>query len=97
MEVDDLLGTWIRNLQILAWIPWRDEDRFLGMKLPPSSEQKAWLKEPEKRRLELVESLPQDIAEKTFDGNIKGAKEDNNCYWAKRLVYEGAGWPGGVG
>lgn len=91
--VDELLGKWIRNLQTFDWIPWRDDDRFLGMELPPSSEQESWLADPEKRRLELVESLPQDIAEKTFDMNINGAKEDNNRYWAKRFVYEEAGWP----
>jgi hypothetical protein len=63
------------------------------MEVPPSSEQEACLKDPEKRRLELLGSLPQDIAEKTFDMNINGAKEDHNCYWAKRLAFEGAGWP----
>lgn len=92
-EVDELLGTWIRNLQTFDWIPWRDEDRFLGIQLPPSSEQEGWLADPEKRRLELVETLPQDTAKTTFDTNIDGAREDNNCYWAKRLIYEEAGWP----
>lgn len=55
MEVDELLGSWVRNLEAFAWIPWRDEDRFLGMELPHSSEQEAWLADPEKRREELLE------------------------------------------
>jgi hypothetical protein len=93
IEVDELLGTWIRDLQTLAWIPWRDDDRFLVMEVPTSSEQEDWLADPEKRRLELLGSLPQDIAEKTFDMNINGAKEVHNCYWAKRVAFEGAGWP----
>lgn len=24
---------------------------------------------------------------------MQGAKESHNRYWAKRMVYEGAGWP----
>lgn len=58
------------------------------MTVPPSSE------EPEKRRLELVESLPLEKAEERFASDIRSAREDHNCYWAKRMVYEGAGWPG---
>ena len=95
-SVDDLLGTWNRNLQAFEWMLWRDEDRFLGMTVPPTSEQEAWLEEPEKRRLELVESLPLHEAEERFASDIRSAREDHNCYWAKRVVYEGAGWPGGL-
>lgn len=96
VEVDELLGTWIRNLQTFDWIPWRDEDRFLGMELPPSSEQKAWLVDPEKRRLELLERLPLYRAEERFASDMRSAREDRNCYWAKRVVYEEAGWPGAL-
>lgn len=66
------------------------------MEIPPSNEQEAWLKDPEKRRRELLESLPEDIAEEKFAGEMRSAREDHNCYWAKRMVYEGAGWPGGL-
>jgi hypothetical protein len=62
MEVDELLGAWIRNLRTFEWMPWRDEDRFLGMEIPPSSEQEAWLADPEKRRLELLEMLLLEVA-----------------------------------
>lgn len=96
VDVDDLLGGWIRNLQNFDWIPWRDEDRFLGMEIPPSSEQEALLADPEKRRLELVGRLPLDVAEEKFAGEMRSAREDHNCYWAKRGVFEGAGWPGGL-
>lgn len=95
-DVDELLGTWIRNLQTLAWIPWRDEDRFLGMELPPTSEQSSWLADPENRRRELVERLPLDAAEERFASDMKLAREDHNRYWAKRVVYEEAGWPGAL-
>lgn len=95
-EVDDLLGTWIRNLQTFAWIPWRDEDRFLGMEIPPTSEQSNWLADPEKHRRELLERLPLDKAEERFASDMKGAREDHNRYWAKRVVFEEAGWPGAL-
>ena len=92
--IDEVLGSWIHNLQTLAWIPWRDEDRFLGMEIPPSSEQESCLKEPDKRRLELLERLPLDVAEEKFAGEMRSAREDHNCYWTKRGVYGAAGWPG---
>lgn len=92
-EVDELLGSWIRNLQTFAWIPWRDDDKFHGIQLPPTSEQSSWLADPEKRRRELLEILPLDAAEERFASDMKSAKEDHNCYWAKRVVYEQAGWP----
>jgi hypothetical protein len=93
IEVDETLGSWIRNLQTLAWIPWRDDDRFLGMEVPPSNEQESWLEDPEKRRLELLGSLPLYVAEEKFASDMNSAREDHNCYWAKRVVFERAGWP----
>jgi hypothetical protein len=78
MEVDELLGTWIRNLQTFEWVPWRDEDRILGMELPPTSEQSSWLADPEKRRMELLESVPLDRAEERFASDMKSAREDHN-------------------
>lgn len=96
MEVDELLGSWIRNLQTFDWIPWKDEDRFLGMELPLSSEQEAWLADPEKRRLKLLGNLSVDEAEERLASDMRSAKEDWNRYWAKRAVYERAGWPGGL-
>lgn len=63
------------------------------METPPTDEQEAWLSNPEKRRLELLESLPLPIAERNFDSDIESAREDHNRYWAKRIVFEEAGWP----
>ena len=94
VDVDELIGGWIRKLQTLDWVPWRDEDRFLGMEIPPSGEQENWLVDSEQRRLKLLESLPKDVAEEKFAGEMRRAREDWNCYWAKRVVFEEAGWPG---
>lgn len=63
------------------------------MELPPSSEQEAWLKEPEKRRRELLACLPLGVADEKFASDMRSAREDHNCYWAKRMVCERAGWP----
>jgi hypothetical protein len=38
-----------------------------------------------------VGALP--TAEQKFAWSIDSAKENHNQWWAKRLVYEGAGWP----
>jgi hypothetical protein len=63
------------------------------MELPPTSEQSSWLADPEKQRMELLESVPLDRAEERFASDMKSAREDHNRYWAKRVVYEEAGWP----
>lgn len=98
-STEALVGAGVEKLRTLDRTPWRNDDDLFGME-HLTEEEEACLADPEKYRQELTERTPAGLTPtvvERFSWRIGGAKEAHNRYWARRLAFEGAGWPDALG